>query len=111
VLDSVHHLILVAGGNGTLAALDAGSGRVVATAAITSRVDQIAYDAARGLLYCAGPGKMTVIRVQGTALAPAGEIATAATARNVAVDTATGAVWSTYTDGKSAFAQGWLPQP
>ena len=36
--------------------------------------------------------------------------ATAATAKNVAVDAQTGAVWSTYTDGKSSYAKSWLPQ-
>ena len=30
-----------------------------------------------------------------------------ATAKNVAVDPQTGAVWTTYTDGKSSFAKSW----
>ena len=38
-----------------------------------------------------------------------GALATAATAKNVAVDPATRAVWTTYTDGKSSFAKSWMP--
>jgi hypothetical protein len=53
---------------------------------------------------------MTMIRVDGSTLTAAGEFPTAATARNVAVDTQTGAVWSTYTDGKSSFARAWMVQ-
>lgn len=109
-LDSAHHLLFVAGGNGKLVALDSTSGQVVASANITEKVDQIAYDARNGRLYCAGSGKMTVLRVNGRTLTPAGEIATAATARDVVVD-ASGAPWSTYTDGSSSFATSWaLPQ-
>jgi hypothetical protein len=48
--------------------------------------------------------------VSGDAIAAAGEFATADTARNVTVDAKTGAVWTTYTDGKSSFAKSWLPQ-
>jgi hypothetical protein len=48
--------------------------------------------------------------VSGEGISAAGDFATAATARNVAVDSQTGAVWSTYTDGKSSFAKAWLPQ-
>ena len=48
----------------------------------------------------------------GGTLSRLGELATAATARNVAVDPATRAVWTTYSDGKSSFAHGWTaPQP
>jgi len=87
-----------------------GSGKVVASTDIAQKVDQIAYDAKSGRIYCAGAGKMTVIRVNGRTLSAAGEISTAATARNVAVDTS-GAPWSTYTDGGSSFATSWaLPQ-
>jgi hypothetical protein len=38
-----------------------------------------------------------------------GDLPTAATAKNVAVDPQTRAVWTTYTDGKSSFAKSWLP--
>jgi hypothetical protein len=53
---------------------------------------------------------MSMVRVAAAGVEPAGDFATAATARNVAVDTKTGAVWSTYTDGKSSFAKSWMPQ-
>ena len=37
-----------------------------------------------------------------------GDVNTAATAKNVAVDQQSGAVWTTYTDGKSSFARSWF---
>ena len=55
---------------------------------------------------------MSVVRVSGGTLSRLGELTTASTARNVAVDPATRAVWTTYSDGKSSFAKGWsAPQP
>ena len=37
-----------------------------------------------------------------------GKIATAATAKNVAVDPQTHAVWTTFTNGKDSFAKSWI---
>ena len=75
-------------------------------------MDQIALDAGSGLLYCAGTDWMSVVRVTDGKLSRLGELATAATARNVAVDPATRAVWTTYSDGTSSFAKGWsAPKP
>jgi hypothetical protein len=55
---------------------------------------------------------MSVVRVNGGKLSRLGELTTAPAARNVAVDPATRAVWTTYSDGKSSFAKGWsAPQP
>jgi DNA-binding beta-propeller fold protein YncE len=76
---------------------------------IVPKVDQIAYDAGSALLYCAGPDKMSVLRANGGKLTAVGEVATAPTAKNVAIDPATRAVWTTYTDGKSSFAKSWVP--
>ena len=36
-------------------------------------------------------------------------VSTHPTARNVAVDPATGQVWTTYTDGTNAYARSWKP--
>jgi DNA-binding beta-propeller fold protein YncE len=76
---------------------------------IVPKVDQIAFDAVGGLVYCAGADKMTVIRTIGGKLTVLGDLSTAATAKNVAVDPTTRAVWTTYTDGKSSFAKSWMP--
>lgn len=108
-LDAARSLLYSAGGNGKLVALDTKSGKVVASVDITPKVDQIALDPAGGLIYCAGPDRMSVIHISGVTITSLGELPTAATAKNVAVDPATRAVWTTYTDGKSSFATAWLP--
>jgi DNA-binding beta-propeller fold protein YncE len=111
-LDVASHRIFSAGANGKLVAIDTTSGAASGSVDITPKVDQIALDTGSGLLYCAGTDKMSVVRVSGGTLSRLGELATAATARNVAVDPATRAVWTTYSDGKSSFAKGWsAPQP
>jgi hypothetical protein len=71
----------------------------------------MAFDAAGGLLYCAGPDRLSIVRTDGGQLAPAGSIATASSARNVAVDPATREVWTTYTNGTDSFARSWRPAP
>jgi DNA-binding beta-propeller fold protein YncE len=106
-LDAASHRIFSAGANGKLVAIDTGSGAASGSVDITPKVDQIALDAGSGLLYCAGADRMSVVRVGGGTLSRLGELTTAPNARNVAVDPATRAVWTTYSDGKSSFAKGW----
>ncbi|HEY8052742.1 MAG TPA: YncE family protein [Steroidobacteraceae bacterium] len=111
-LDGANHRIFSSGANGKLVAIDTTSGAATASVDITPKVDQIAFDAGSGLLYCAGTDRMSVVRTSGGKLQLLGNLATAATARNVAVDPATHWVWTTYTNGKSSFARGWsAPQP
>ena len=106
--DAGSHRVFAAGGNGKLVAIDTKSGLSVSSIDIVAKVDQIALDEVGGLLYCAGADKMSVVNTAGGKLATLGELATAATAKNVAVDAATRAVWTTYTDGKNSFAKSWL---
>jgi DNA-binding beta-propeller fold protein YncE len=108
-LDAANHRIFSAGGNGKLVVIDTKTGSATGSIDIAARVDQIAFDAAGGLLYCAGVGKMSVLQDTGGNLTSLGELTTADTARNVAVDPTTRAVWTTYTDGKSSFAKSWVP--
>jgi DNA-binding beta-propeller fold protein YncE len=108
-LDAATRRVFVAGGNGKLVAIDTSSGKVTGEAAIADKADQIAFDPARQVVYCAAPGRITLVSTSGSSIAPAGEIRTALTAKNVAVDPHTGAVWTTYTDGKSSFAKSWVP--
>jgi DNA-binding beta-propeller fold protein YncE len=108
-LDAANHRIFSAGGNGKLVVIDTRSGSATGSIDIAAKVDQIALDAAGGLLYCAGASKMSVLQDTGGNLTSLGELATADTARNVAVDPATRGVWTTYTDGKSSFAKSWVP--
>ena len=109
-LDAVHHRIFTAGGNGKLAVIDTQSGKVTGSTDIAAKVDQIAFDPAKQFVYCAGTDKMSIVDTSGSAVATVGELSTAATAKNVAVDPQTHAVWTTYTDGKSSFARSWMPK-
>ena len=108
-LDASNHRIFSSGGNGKLVVIDTKSGAVTGSVEIARKVDQIAFDAAGGLVYCAGADKMSVVRTTEGKLASLGDVTTASTAKNVAVDPATRAVWTTYTDGKSSFAKAWMP--
>jgi YVTN family beta-propeller protein len=109
-LDAERHRIFTAGGNGKLAVIDTTTGKLITSVDIASKVDQIAFDPVTRLVYCAGPDEMTVVRAWGRGVVTVGDVNTAATARNVAVDQQTGAVWTTYTDGKSSFARSWVPR-
>ena len=108
-LDSAAHRLYSAGGNGMLVSIDTRTGAVVGSVAIADKVDQIAFDAVGGLLYCAGADMMSVVKTSGQKLVSLGDLSTAATAKNVAVDPSNRSVWTTYTDGRSSFAKSWLP--
>ena len=108
-LDAANHRIFSAGGNGKLVVIDTKTGSATSSVGIVPKVDQIAFDAIGGFVYCAGTGKMSVVRTTGGKVALLGDITTAATARNVAVDPTNRWVWTTYTDGKSSFAKAWTP--
>ena len=53
-LDSAHHRIFSAGGNGKLAVIDTATGNITGIVSITPKVDQIAFDPETHLVYCAG---------------------------------------------------------
>lgn len=107
--DADNHQVYAAGGNGKLVAIDTKSGAVTGSVGIADKVDQIAFDPVKGLLYSAGPDKMSVTSTAGGKLAALGSLTTSPTAKNVTVDPATHTVWTTYTDGKNSFAKGWMP--
>jgi DNA-binding beta-propeller fold protein YncE len=108
--DADNHRVFSAGGNGKLVVIDTKTGLATGSVDIVPKVDQIAFDSVGGLVYCAGADKMSVVRTTGGKVMALGDLTTAATARNVAVDPTTRAVWTTYTDGKSSFAKSWMPQ-
>jgi DNA-binding beta-propeller fold protein YncE len=111
-LDTGNHRIFSAGANGKLVVIDTKTGSVTDAVDIVPKVDQIAFGASSGLVYCAGTDRMSVVRTTGGKVQLLGDVTTAATAQNVAVDPATQAVWTTYTDGKSSFAKSWkAPKP
>jgi DNA-binding beta-propeller fold protein YncE len=108
VLDPTHGRIFVSGDNGRLVAIDTKTGKVVATVSIVDHVDQIAFDATMRRVFCAGPGAMSVVQASDEGLGSLGKVETNATAKNVAVDPKTHAVWTTFTDGKDSFAKSWM---
>jgi DNA-binding beta-propeller fold protein YncE len=108
-LDAAHGRIFVAGDNGQLVAIDTKTGRIIASAPISEHVDQIAFDAEFRRVYCAGPDWITVVQATDAGLATLDKVYTATTAKNVAVDPKTHAVWSTFTDGEDSFAKSWIP--
>ncbi len=108
VLDAAHSRVFVSGDNALLIALDTKTGKIVARAPIVEHVDQIAFDATTRRIFCAGPGAMSVVQATDAGLTSLGKIETNATAKNVAVDPTTHAVWTTFTDGKDSFAKSWL---
>jgi DNA-binding beta-propeller fold protein YncE len=97
-----------AGDNGKLAVIDVKTGKVVAVADITPKVDQIAFDPGTRRVYCAGSDRLSVVQETADGAVVLGSVKTAASARNVAVDTKTHAVWTTYSDGVNAYAQSWV---
>lgn len=109
-LDTANHRVFSAGGNGKLSVIDTTTGKVTGSVDIVAKVDQIAFDPVKHFVYCAGADKMTVVSTSGASVVTVGELSTAATAKNVAIDPLTHAVWTTYTDGKSSFARSWLPK-
>lgn len=106
--DPASSRIFSSGDNGKLVAIDARTGKVVASADIVKKVDQIAFDSALRRIYCAGPDLMSVVQETEGGLQSLGEAKTAATAKNVAVDPGTHTVWSTYTDGTKSYAASWV---
>jgi YVTN family beta-propeller protein len=110
VLDAAHGRIFVSGDNGQLVAIDIKTGKVVAATSIVEHVDQIAFDAGLRRIYCAGPGAMSVVQASDDGLKTLGKIETNETAKNVAVDPKTHAVWTTFTNGKDSFAKSWMQE-
>ncbi len=105
--DAAAGRLYVSGDNGILVALDAKTGRVIGSTGITSKVDQIAFDAGTKRIFCAGPGQMSVVAATKDGVKFLGNVASADTAKNVAVDPATHEVWTTFTDGADAYAKSW----
>jgi DNA-binding beta-propeller fold protein YncE len=107
VLDAARHRIYVSGDNGKLVALDTTTGAVIGSTEITAKVDQIAFDAGTGRIFCAGPDHLSVVETTDSGVTFVCNVDSAATAKNVAVDPTTHQVWTTYTDGTDSYAKSW----
>ena len=86
--------VLIAGGTGKLSLLSLTTGQVLASADISPRVDEIAYDPGLKRAYCAsGLGVISVVAVDQNKLTPLASIPSSPGAHSIAVDPATHAVW------------------
>src|SRR5580765_5844791 len=103
--------VLVAGGSGKLALINRSSGKVVASADIAPRVDEMAYDPGLHTAYCAsGQGKISVVRVAADKLTAVGDVPTTSGLKSIAVDTKTHSVWTAYAKGDQSFVQPFNPE-
>jgi len=98
-LDEKTHRLFVAGGNGKLVVIDAGTGKVTADVDIAKGVDQIVFEPETKRIYCAaGAGTMTVLHETENGVESLGDVKTAAGAHTVTVNPKTHAVWVAYAD-------------
>jgi DNA-binding beta-propeller fold protein YncE len=112
-----HGIALVPDSDGLLVAcasnlvlLSTSSGKILATAPIGARVDEMTYDPGLHTAYCASRvGKISVITVGADTLTPAGDVPDAARTGDITVDPATHTVWIAYAKGDQCFAQPFTP--
>lgn len=98
-----------AGINGRLAVIDIHTGSVVAAPTFAALVDQAAFDPSTKRIYCACTGQLSILQETDDGARFVANVVTDDTAKNVAVDPATHAVWTTYTDGSTSYAKSWTP--
>jgi DNA-binding beta-propeller fold protein YncE len=102
--------LLVAGGNGKLVMLSSSTGKVLASADIAPRVDEMAYDPDLHMAYCAsGQGQISVIKVDGETMAKHADVPSATGCHSIALDPATHTVWIAYAKGEQSYAQSFQP--
>jgi DNA-binding beta-propeller fold protein YncE len=112
-----HGIALVPDTDGLLVAcasnlvlLSTSSGKILATAPIGARVDEMTYDPGLHRAYCASRvGKISVITVGANTLTPAGEVPDASRTGDITVDPATHTVWIAYAKNGQCFAQPFTP--
>jgi DNA-binding beta-propeller fold protein YncE len=86
------------------------TGKILATAPIGGRVDEMTYDPALHMAYCASRvGKISVIAVGEATLKPAGDVPDATRTGDITVDPATHTVWIAYQKDGQCFAQPFMP--
>jgi DNA-binding beta-propeller fold protein YncE len=102
--------VLIAGGNGKLVLLNYKTQKVISSADIAPRVDEIAYDPENGAVYCAsGTGVISAVSVGKDTLGTAESIPSAQGAHSIAVDPKTHTVWIAFAKGDKAYVQAFLP--
>lgn len=99
-----------AGLNGKLAVVDARTGKLITSVDTAPYVDQAIFEPSTRRIYCACAGKMSVVQETEEGAKFLGNVPTAPTSKNVAVDPKTHSIWSCYTDGKDSYAQEYIQQ-
>jgi DNA-binding beta-propeller fold protein YncE len=100
---------LIAGGNGKLVLIDLISGKILSSADIAPRVDEIAYDPGLGNVFCAsGTGVISVVNVGKDGFGTTESVASAQGAHSIAVDPKTHTVWIVFAKGDKAYVQSFL---
>lgn len=95
---------------GKLVLLNCTSGKIIATAPIAGRVDEMAYDPGLHMAYCAGrQGKISVIAVAADKLTPVADVPDESGAGDIAVDEKTHTVWVAYAKDGQCFVQPFMP--
>lgn len=103
-----HELLIACTSN--LVLMSTSSGKVLATAPIGARVDEMTYDPGLHTAYCASrAGKISVITVGVNNLTPLGDVPDAPRTGDITVDPATHTVWIAYAKGSQCFAQPFAP--
>ena len=101
-------LLFAAGANGKLALINRSTGKLVASADIAPRVDEMAYDPQLHQAYCASSGgQITVVALDGEKLTVVGTLPGGG--KSVVVDPKTHTVWNAYSKGGQSFVQPFTP--
>jgi hypothetical protein len=112
-----HGIALVPDSNNLLVAcasdlvmLSCSSGKILATAPIGARVDEMAYDPGLHMAYCASRvGKISGVSVGADTLTLAGDIPDITRTGDITVDPGTHTVWIAYPKNGQCFAQPFTP--
>ncbi len=103
-IDPQMHRLFAAGANGQLVEIDCVTGKVVGSAKIALKVDQVAYDPELKQIYAAsGTGVVSVVLAKESGLEALGDVPTHAGAHSVAVDFKTHTVWTAYGDDSASY--------
>jgi len=104
--------VLIAGGTGKLVLLDLVTGKILASADIAPKVDEIAYDPGLHQAYCAsGTGVISVVDVERGALKALDSVPSAQGAHSIAVDPKTHTVWIVFAKETKPYAQPFTAKP
>jgi len=95
---------------GKLVLFDCAAGKIVATAPIAARVDEMTYDPGLHMAYCASrQGEISVVAVASDKLTVIGDVPDATGTGDIAVDPKTHIVWNAYQKDGQCFVQSFTP--